>query len=166
MAELVQEGVKETAVGRHFPEHRRSHPDPAPPLLEAVVTEALGMSALPAAPRPRPEDPQPGPADVVGLGEQSKDRLALRLDAPRVAGGDRFFQERGTGLQIACVGKSREAHERVALVEFAARLAASWRAVRRHTATFNETGSRAERGCDRRPGRIRRARKSPATPGL
>src|SRR5207245_11388612 len=105
MAELVQEGWKEAAVGRHFPEHRRAHPDPDPFLLEVVVTEELGMSALPDAPRPGPEDPQSRLVDLVGSSEESEDRLARRLDTPWIADGDRRLKKPGAGLQVAGPGE-------------------------------------------------------------
>src|SRR5438128_7444842 len=85
MAELVQQCVKEATRGRHLPEHGCAHPDPDPFPLELVVTEKLGMSALPDRPRPCPEHPQSGPADLVGLREQAEHRFARGLDASLVA---------------------------------------------------------------------------------
>ena len=142
MAELVQQRVKKAAIGGHLPEHRRAHPDPDPVLLEVIVTEQLGMSALPDAPRPGPEDPQCRLADLVGSSEEAEDRLALRPDTPWIADGDRCLKKSGAGLQVAGLGEGHEAGERVALVEFATRLAASGRAVGRHAGEFNDRRGR------------------------
>src|SRR5882724_8013145 len=132
MTELVQQRVKEATIRRHLPEHRGAHPDPDPLLLEVVVAEQLEVSALPDLPRPGPQHPQSGRGDCVGPSEQAKNRGALDPDAPWVAGGEGLLQKECAVLELMGVGERRQAGERVAPLEFATRLGASWRSVRDH----------------------------------
>src|SRR2546423_14696388 len=132
MAELVQQRMEEATVGRQLAEHGRAHPDPDPFLLEVVVAEELELSAFPDAPRPGPEYRQRWAADPIRPGEQVEHRFSLGLDAPCVAEGERLFQKRGAGLEIASVGERHQAGERIARLEFALRLAAPGGPVRAH----------------------------------
>lgn len=89
MAELVQQSVKEAAIGRHLPADRCAHPDANPLLPKVIVTEELRVAAFPQPLRSCPEHPQFRPADGVGSSEEAKNRITLDADPPRITSGKR-----------------------------------------------------------------------------